>query len=197
MTLSADEFIRRFLLHLLPTGFHRIRHYGLLAGGTRKDSLALARKLLAVAPPHKDNSPEEPTDTRPPCPYCGGQMAVIKALHAGSSPALRRPHHRPGRSRHDPAWLASNTPRSHCAPGDVTACTITASSRPDDHIRQRSQPEFTSPGSHDPVSHDPSRCLGYSPPAQPKRENPIAHRVPPAVRASGTSVRLQRPEPFT
>ena len=51
MTLAADEFIRRFLLHVLPRGFHRIRHYGLLAGTTRKASLALARHLLAVAPP--------------------------------------------------------------------------------------------------------------------------------------------------
>ena len=46
MTLSADEFIRRFLLHVLPAGFHRIRHYGLLANGGRKDNIALARKLL-------------------------------------------------------------------------------------------------------------------------------------------------------
>ena len=50
MTLATDEFIRRFLLHVLPRGFHRIRHYGLLASSSRKASLALARELLAVAP---------------------------------------------------------------------------------------------------------------------------------------------------
>ena len=60
MTLAADEFIRRFLLHVLPRGFHRIRHYGLLAGSARKASLALARELLAVAPPPDDDTPEEP-----------------------------------------------------------------------------------------------------------------------------------------
>jgi hypothetical protein len=77
MTLAADEFIRRFLLHVLPRGFHRIRHYGLLAGSARKGSIALARRLLAVAPPPQDSAPEEPPDTRPPCPCCGGRMVVI------------------------------------------------------------------------------------------------------------------------
>jgi hypothetical protein len=51
MTLGVDEFIRRFLLHVLPRGFHRIRHYGLLASSARKASLTRVRELLAVAPP--------------------------------------------------------------------------------------------------------------------------------------------------
>ena len=51
MTLGADEFMRRFLLHVLPGGFHRIRHYGLLANGSRKANLALARELLIQEPP--------------------------------------------------------------------------------------------------------------------------------------------------
>ena len=80
MTLAADEFIRRFLLHVLPRGFHRIRHYGLLAGSTRKDSLTIARLLLAVAPPANDDTPEEPLDVRPPCPCCGGHMVVIETF---------------------------------------------------------------------------------------------------------------------
>jgi hypothetical protein len=80
MTLAADEFIRRFLLHVLPKGFHRIRHYGLLAGSARKPSLALARELLAVAPPPDDETPEEPLDVRPPCPCCGGRMIIIEAF---------------------------------------------------------------------------------------------------------------------
>src|SRR5450631_505137 len=53
MTLGAHEFIRRFLLHVLPKGFHRIRHYGLFANGNRTESFARARELLAVAPPPK------------------------------------------------------------------------------------------------------------------------------------------------
>src|SRR5215203_4926187 len=75
MTLAANEFIRRFLLHVLPKGFHRIRHYGLLAGTARKAGLALARELLAVAPPPDDDTPEEPLDPRPPCPCCGGRRS--------------------------------------------------------------------------------------------------------------------------
>ena len=67
MTIGTDEFIRRFLLHVLPRGFHRIRHYGLLAASSRKASLALARQLLDVAPP-PDDEPEEVEDHRPPCP---------------------------------------------------------------------------------------------------------------------------------
>jgi len=80
MTLAADEFIRRFLLHNLPRGFHRIRHYGLLAGATRKAHLEHARRLLAVSPPAKDDTPVEPPDTRPQCPCCGGHMVIIELL---------------------------------------------------------------------------------------------------------------------
>jgi hypothetical protein len=93
MTLAADEFIRRFLLHVLPRGFHRIRHYGLLAGTARKASLALARELLAVAPPPDDDTPEEPLDPRPPCPCCGGRMVIIEAFARWSQP--RAPPHGP------------------------------------------------------------------------------------------------------
>jgi hypothetical protein len=93
MTLAADEFIRRFLLHVLPRGFHRIRHYGLLAGTARKASLALARDLLAVAPPPDNDTPEEPLDPRPPCPCCGGRMVIIEAFARWSQP--RAPPHGP------------------------------------------------------------------------------------------------------
>ena len=86
MTLCADEFIRRFLLHALPKGFHRIRHYGLLASGTRKDSLQRARQLLGVAPPAADTVPAEPTDARPLCPCCGGQMVIIEILERRYQP---------------------------------------------------------------------------------------------------------------
>jgi hypothetical protein len=80
MTLATDEFIRRFLLHVLPRGFHRIRHYGLLAGSARKASLALARELLNVTAPSDDNTPAEPYDFRPPCPCCGGRMIIIEVF---------------------------------------------------------------------------------------------------------------------
>ena len=80
MTLSADEFIRRFLLHVLPRGFHRIRHYGLLAGSARKVSLALARELLDVMPDAEETPIDEPLDPTPPCPCCGGKMIVIEVF---------------------------------------------------------------------------------------------------------------------
>ena len=85
MTLGADEFIRRFLLHILPRGFHRIRHYGLLAGSSRKDSLALARRLLAVAV-QPDEDAAEPAEVRPPCPSCGGRMIIVEAFARCAQP---------------------------------------------------------------------------------------------------------------
>lgn len=85
MTISADEFIHRFLLHVLPRGFHRIRHYGLLAASSRKASLALARQLLDGAPP-PDDPLEEPDDHRPPCPCCGGHMIIIETFERWRQP---------------------------------------------------------------------------------------------------------------
>jgi hypothetical protein len=86
MTLTADEFIRRFLLHNMPKGFHRIRHYGLLASGTRKDNLARIRKLLAVAPTAADTVHTDQPDLRPPCPCCGGSMVIIEILQRRYQP---------------------------------------------------------------------------------------------------------------
>ena len=80
MTLSPDEFIRRFLLHVLPKGFHRIRHYGLLASGGRKVNVALARALLAAPPPAEAEQPDPPPQSRPPCPCCGGRMVIIEIV---------------------------------------------------------------------------------------------------------------------
>ena len=91
MTLAADEFIRRFLIHVLPRGFHRIRHYGLLASSTRKASLERAHELLAVAPPLEDDTPAEPVDIRPPCPCCGGHMIIIETFERWRQPRAPPP----------------------------------------------------------------------------------------------------------
>jgi hypothetical protein len=91
MTLAPDEFIRRFLLHVLPRGFHRIRPYGLLAGSTRKASIARARELLEVAPRPDDEEPQEPSDAPPPCPCCGGRMVIIETFERWRQP--RAPPH--------------------------------------------------------------------------------------------------------
>lgn len=78
--------LRRFLLHVLPRGFHRIRHYGLLAGSARKTSLALARELLNVAAQPDDDTSGEPEDFRPACPCCGGRMIVIEVFERWRQP---------------------------------------------------------------------------------------------------------------
>ena len=86
MTLAADEFIRRFLLHVLPKGFHRIRHYGLLASAGRQANLARARDLLAAPPPPEPEKADRSPDRRPPCPCCGGRMVVIETIPSAAQP---------------------------------------------------------------------------------------------------------------
>jgi hypothetical protein len=78
LTLTTDEFIRRFLLHVLPKGFHRIRHYGLLASATRRANLARIRDLLAAAPPITPPEAAQPPDWLAPCPRCGERMTVVE-----------------------------------------------------------------------------------------------------------------------
>jgi hypothetical protein len=95
MTLATAEFIRRFLIHVLPSGFHRIRHYGLLASGTRADNIARARRLLDAStalPEAADTRPAETEDPKPlshPCPCCGGRMIIIETFQRGCSPQTR------------------------------------------------------------------------------------------------------------
>jgi hypothetical protein len=94
MTLDADEFIRRFLLHTLPDGFHRIRHYGFLANGHRQDKLALCRGLLAIGAPAEapstvpNHQRQKATGPLHLCPCCGGAMITLDTLPA---PQSRRP----------------------------------------------------------------------------------------------------------
>jgi hypothetical protein len=94
MTLSADEFIRRFLLHVLPKGFHRIRHYGLLASAGCKANIARARVLIAAPIPEVDPPVEHDADPaaglaadyRPPCPCCGGRMIIVETFERCTAP---------------------------------------------------------------------------------------------------------------
>jgi hypothetical protein len=95
MTLDADEFMRRFLLHVLPGGFHRIRHFGLIANNGRKEKLALVRQLLNVVPTAPievtsgDTTPDEPRRPNFVCAHCGAQMIVIESFVRGQ--AIRAP----------------------------------------------------------------------------------------------------------
>jgi hypothetical protein len=94
MTLAPDEFIRRFLLHVLPKGFHRIRHYGLLVSATCKTNIARARELIAAPTPSIETPPEYDdagrADTgaehRPPCPCCGGRMIIVEIFKRDGAP---------------------------------------------------------------------------------------------------------------
>jgi hypothetical protein len=94
MTLATHEFIRRFLIHALPAGFHRIRYYGLFASITRAENIARARKLLAVpmlpieAIKAASNA-NEPQTPEHPCPCCGGRMIIIETFERGSAPRYR------------------------------------------------------------------------------------------------------------
>jgi hypothetical protein len=93
MTLATGEFIRRFLIHVLPQGFHRIRHYGLFASATRADNIARARRLLdvpAAQPEAGDTNCAEATELlAQPCPCCGGRMIIIERFQRGASPRTR------------------------------------------------------------------------------------------------------------
>jgi hypothetical protein len=94
MMLAPDEFIRRFLLHVLPKGFHRIRHYGLLASAGCKANIARARELMAAPmppdPPAEDDNTDQAAgaaaDHRPPCPCCGGRMIIVETFERGGTP---------------------------------------------------------------------------------------------------------------
>ena len=93
MTLTADEFIRRFLIHVLPGGFHRIRHYGFIANANRKKDLACARKLLWVN--KLEDSVQEDTAEKQQrekqvatyvCPDCGAPMTIIETFVHNQQP---------------------------------------------------------------------------------------------------------------
>src|SRR5580692_20950 len=95
MRLHPHQFIGRFLLHVLPKGFHRIRHYGLFASTNRAESIATACALLNVAPPAADPQ-EQPDVARDsprvlpcPCPRCGARMIVIEVFARGCEPSWR------------------------------------------------------------------------------------------------------------
>jgi hypothetical protein len=85
MTLDTFEFIRRFLIHVLPKGLHRIRHYGLFAKGACTDNVARARELLAATKPKDQPTASVDTD-KPPCPCCGGRMIVVEVFERGATP---------------------------------------------------------------------------------------------------------------
>tara|TARA_R110002049_G_scaffold239776_1_gene413099 strand:- start:241 stop:1440 length:1200 start_codon:yes stop_codon:yes gene_type:complete len=96
MRLATPEFIRRFLVHVLPDGFHRIRHYGLLASSTRRANITKIRALLCVQRAEQTAAPRSeaeiiPLTLREPCPCCGGTMRIIEIFRRGQKPMSRAP----------------------------------------------------------------------------------------------------------
>lgn len=97
MRLPKDEFIRRFLIHVLPSGFHRIRHTGFLANGIRRDRIATIRGLLdtepkpAQTPVEGESDNPAGLDAHQPCPKCGGAMTIIETFTRGQTPRSRAP----------------------------------------------------------------------------------------------------------
>jgi hypothetical protein len=86
MMLATNEFIRRLLIHVLPKGLHRIRHYGLFAKSSCADNVARARELLAVAKPEGQPTAAAVDPVKPSCPCCGGRMIIIEVFERGATP---------------------------------------------------------------------------------------------------------------
>ncbi len=95
MRLHTSEFIRRFLIHVLPSGFHRIRHAGFLANGIRRDRIEMIRRLFDVDPDTDlkadDDQCTNTNEKEQTCPKCGGVMIVVETLKRGQTPKSRAP----------------------------------------------------------------------------------------------------------
>jgi hypothetical protein len=95
MRLRTSEFIRRFLIHVLPSGFHRIRHTGFLANGIRRDRIEMIRRLLDVDPDADlkadDDQCTDTNEKEQACPKCGGVMIVVETFKRGQTPKSRAP----------------------------------------------------------------------------------------------------------
>jgi Putative transposase len=150
MTLATSEFIRRFLNHVLPKGFHRIRYYGLLAKSSCVKNLASVRaarraKLQAVA---DDSGPTEPSTTAHPCPCCGSRMIIIETFAPGC-----QPHHRPigDNPRHQNRRLMITAIRLRRCRADLlslwssTGCADTHSNAP---YQRQSEPAMATLGGY-------------------------------------------------
>jgi hypothetical protein len=170
MTLDVDEFIRRFLIHVLPDGFHRIRHYGLFANANRAGNIALARRLLGVPDPAPSSGESDDTENRHKddawnaCPCCGGRMIIIETFEPGCrAAAVAHPIER-GRQLMtvtplSPSPIAAPVPgRYHT--GDACSPPTAAVSAAFD--RQNADPSLQDHGS-DPEHRDQNqRCGDYS-----------------------------------
>ena len=152
MTLATDEFIRRFLIHVLPHGFHRIRHYGLFASGTRADNIARARELLAVAKPEGQPTAAAADPSKPTCPCCGGRMIIIEVFERGATP-----RHRPTGSndRHQDRHLMTASQSRKSARRARCLSTGHGRARSDIQPVVANRPPIHRVRRHPPLMHEP------------------------------------------
>lgn len=127
MTLASDEFIRRFLIHVLPKGLHRIRHYGLFAKGAcaANINIARARELLAVAKPEANATAAAVDANKPACPCCGGRMIIVEVFARGATP---RHHHGIGQRVQQPS--SGSTPHDRVTIRQICSSRSPALDRP-------------------------------------------------------------------
>jgi hypothetical protein len=173
MTLSTDGFIRRFLLHVLPNGFHRIRHYGFLASGSRRANVARARELHLAPEPAEIREPAPPPDPRPLCPCCGGRMVVIeifqRAAQARAPPVVTHPY-RPSALR--PCQSPPDQPARYCHITSIAYSQIVRSTR-----------------RHHPTTLSTRRAI-----ATPISQSPNPHSVAPSPRVHAFKAARHRRE---
>ena len=176
MTLAPHEFIRRFLLHVLPKGFHRIRHYGLLANGARAATIARARELLAVAAPEVETDDPAPTDAR------AGEGT------RSSLPLLRRPHdhHRDLRGRHHAAHATVDDLQRH---QDRHLMTATAARKRQNAL---GPPRWSSTRREGARSHPPYRPRKTPQSAAPNVTIDHPDKPPPPASQAACLVRAHR-----
>jgi hypothetical protein len=162
MTVAPGEFIRRFMLHILPKGFHRIRHYGLLARSrTKADTLARARELIDLARPVHKPQPQTNQDHAPagteaieqpvhPCPCCGSPMVIIETFVRAAmfvQAGVRNPSQKPTFALVSPGWhIARRAAKAKRRTTTRLAFCAIASSRAAqhrDHGRRPTDPYYT------------------------------------------------------
>src|SRR5208337_1180623 len=197
MTLDAGEFIRRFLLHVLPSGFHRIRHYGLLAGAVRADNIARARQLLAAAenapqPSREADSRAEDVSPARRCPCCGGRMIVVETFegpHPWRSPSPRIPPRTVDRLRLQPrAGTRAQRPSEVARP---LATEANASLLPIVAIENGQRRRFRRSRQAPPIA-DASLASRPRPSIPHRRARQTVPLPPPAVSSLGANQRLRR-----
>ena len=136
MTLATDEFIRRFLMHVLPKGFHRIRHYGLFAKPSAPTISPAPASCSRIAHAERTSTamPQRPKKralNRCPCPCCGGRMIIIETFERGCQPKHRPPRQRSGSIPHDAVTADDQRPNTHYS------CRLACRQRPSSHRSAR------------------------------------------------------------